>query len=96
MLKFKLRRDTQKMNYFIKIKGTDIPLSITNYKTAKSIKMYFKDGVLKITKSPYTPKIYVDKLLQQNEDKIYSEYKKILQQKEEKDKRWETRKKYFI
>lgn len=79
------------MNYFIKIRDIDIPLSITNYKTAKSIKMYFKDGVLKITKSPYTPKIYVDQLLKQNEDKIYSEYKKILNVKDEKEKRWENR-----
>ena len=84
------------MNYFIKIRDIDIPLSITNYKTAKSIKMYFKDGVLKITKSPYTPKIYVDQLLKQNEDKIYNEYKKILNVKDEKEKRWENREKHFI
>lgn len=78
------------MKYVIKIKELEIPLCIKEYKTAKSIKIYFKEDVLTVTKSPYILKNQVDKLLQKNEQKIYEEYKKILEQKRLKKGKWEN------
>lgn len=78
------------MKYVIKIKNLEIPMNILNYKTSKSIKMYFKEGVLTITKSPYVSKIQVDMLLKNNEQKIYEEYQKIMNLKRLKKGRWET------
>lgn len=78
------------MQYILKIKDLNIPFSIKNYKTSKSIKMYFKDDVLTITKSPYVSKIEVDRLIKINEQRIYEEYKKIKETKETKKGRWET------
>ena len=67
------------MNYILKVKDAEIPLSIQNYKKSKSIKLYFREGVLKVTKSPYISKKQVDRLIKNNEEKIYEEYKKILE-----------------
>lgn len=78
------------MQYILKIKDIEIPFCIKNYKTAKTIKIYFKENVLTVTKSPYIPKREVDKLLQKNEQKIYEEYKKIIESKRLKRGRWET------
>lgn len=78
------------MQYILRIKDLNIPFTIKNYKTAKSIKIYFKEGVLTVTKSPYIPKKEVDKLITLNEQKIYEEYKRIIQAKETKKGRWET------
>ena len=55
------------MNYILKIKDLEIPLNIQNYKRSKSIKLYFKEGILKVTKSPYVHKREVDKLIKNNE-----------------------------
>ena len=84
------------MNYFIKIKDEEIPLCIKNYKNSKSIKIYFKEDILTITKSPYISKIQVDRLLQKNKEKIYEEYKKIMELKRLKNGRWETRTNNFV
>lgn len=77
------------MQYILKIKDLSIPFCIKNYKIAKTIKIYFKENVLTVTKSPYIPKREVDKLLQKNEQKIYEEYKKIIESKRLKRGRWE-------
>lgn len=78
------------MNYILKIKDVEIPLNIQNYKKAKSIKIYFKEGILKVTKSPYVPKREVDKLIKNNEEKIYEEYKKIKEEKSLNNVGWKT------
>lgn len=78
------------MQYRLKIKGLEIPLHVKEYKTAKSMKMYFKDDVLTVTKSPYIPKRELDKVIQKNEQKIYEEYKKIIEKKRLKKGKWET------
>lgn len=78
------------MLYVMKIKDLEIPFYIKNYKTAKSMKIYFKEVGLTITKSPYVPKIEVDRFIRQNEEKIYEEYKKIIELKHLKKERWET------
>lgn len=78
------------MKYILKIKDVEIPFCIKNYKTAKTMKIYFKEDCLIVTKSPYIPKREVDKLIKINEKKIYEEYKKIVEQKRLKKGRWET------
>lgn len=78
------------MQYILKIKDLNIPFSIKNYKTAKTMKIYFKEDGLIVTKSPYIPKREVDKFIKQNEEKIYENYKKIEELKRLKKGRWET------
>ena len=78
------------MQYILKIKDLEIPFSIKNYKTAKTMKIYFKEDGLVVTKSPYIPKREVDKFIKQNEEKIYENYKKIEELKRLKKGRWET------
>lgn len=78
------------MQYILKIKDVEIPFYIKNYKNAKTMKIYFKEDCLTVTKSPYIPKREVDKLIRINEKKIYEEYKKIVEQKRLKRGRWET------
>ncbi len=78
------------MNYILKIKDLEIPLNIQNYKRSKSIKLYFKEGILKVTKSPYVHKREVDKLIKNNEEKIYEEYKKLKEKKSINSTRWEN------
>lgn len=78
------------MNYIIKIKDVEIPVNIQNYKKSKSIKLYFKNGILKVTKSPYVAKKEVEKLIKVNEEKIYEEYKKIIDTKKLNYKKWEN------
>lgn len=78
------------MQYILKIKDLNISFYIKNYKTAKTMKIYFKEDGLTITKSPYVTKREIDKFIIQNEEKIYKEYKKILEQKVSKEERWKT------
>lgn len=78
------------MQYILKIKDVEIPFCIKNYKTAKTMKIYFKEDCLIVTKSPYIPKREVDKLIKINEKKIYEEYKKIVERKRLKRGRWEN------
>ena len=78
------------MNYILKVKDAEIPLSIQNYKKSKSIKLYFREGVLKVTKSPYISKKQVDRLIKNNEEKIYEEYKKILEKDKLSNEKWRT------
>lgn len=78
------------MQYQIKIKELEIPMCIKNYKTSKSIKIYFKNDILTVTKSPYIAKREVEKLIQKNEQKIYEEYKKIIERKRLKKGAWQN------
>lgn len=78
------------MQYILKIKDLNIPFAIKNYKTAKTMKIYFKEDGLVVTKSPYIPKREVDKFIKQNEEKIYENYKKIEELKRLKKGIWET------
>ena len=78
------------MKYILKIKDLEIPFYIKNYKTAKTMKMYFREEYLSITKSPYISKREIDRFIKQNEERIYQEYKKIKELKYLKNGRWET------
>jgi len=78
------------MQYILKIKDLNISFYIKNYKTAKTMKIYFKEKGLVVTKSPYVSKKEVDRFIKQNEEKIYEEYKKIEEQKRLNKGKWQT------
>lgn len=78
------------MKYILKVKDIEIPFCIKEYKTAKTMKMYYKEDVLTITKSPYVSKKELDVFIKKNEEKIYEKYKKIIEQKRLKKERWKT------
>ena len=77
------------MQYILKIKDLEIPLNIKNYKTAKTMKIFFKNGELVATKSPYIPKRELDSFIKKNEENIYNEYKKILEKNKNKKEIWQ-------
>ena len=78
------------MKYILKIKDLEIPFNIKEYKTAKTMKMYFKEDTLTVTKSPYIPKIELDRFIKRNEQIIYEEYKKMIEKKRAKKEKWQT------
>lgn len=78
------------MQYILKIKDLEIPIRIKNYKRAKTMKIFFKEDGLTITKSPYVSKKEIDRFIKQHEEEIYQEYKKIIERKTLKKGRWET------
>ena len=62
----------------LKIKDIEIPTEIKNYKTSKSVKIYFKGNILNITKPTRLSKKRLLQILKNQEGEIYSKYKKIL------------------
>ena len=66
-----------KVNYII-VKDKEIPINIKNYKNAKTIKIYFKGNVLNITKPTRLSMKNLSKIIKENENDIYIQYKKIL------------------
>ena len=60
----------------LKIKELEIPTEIKNYKTSKSIRIYFKGNVLNITKPTRLSKKRLLQILKDQEDDIYNKYKK--------------------
>lgn len=78
------------MKYILKIKDAEIELNIKNYKTAKTMKMFFKGETLTITKSPYIPKREVDRFIKENEEYIYNKYMKIKEDNKQKKSIWQT------
>ena len=75
-------------NYIVKIKDLEIPYCIKNYKKSKSIKVYFKDDILTVTKSPYVPIRIAEELIYSNANIIYDQYKKILENEGTKKSNW--------
>ena len=63
---------------YIKIKDMEIPINIKNYKTSKSIKIYFKGNVLSITKPTRLPNKKMMEILKAEEQNLYEKYKKII------------------
>lgn len=80
---------------YLKIKDIEIPIEIKSYKNSKSIKIYFKGNVLQITK-PKTVSIKVlEKILVQEEEKLYNKYKQILSSEVSTVKQWITGEKFY-
>lgn len=62
----------------IKIKDVEIPISIKSYKTSKTIKMYFRNGIFVITKPKYVPKYKIEEMIKKSEEEIYKQYKEVV------------------
>ena len=54
---------------YLKIKELEIPIEIKSYKNSKSIKIYFKSNVLKVTKPKRLPINSVLKIIKELEEK---------------------------
>lgn len=74
--------------YFIKVKDKEIPVIVRNYKNTNSVKMFFKGNILNISKSKYLSNKELLKIIDQNEDRIYSEYLNILSKENKNIKNW--------
>lgn len=80
---------------YIKIKDLEIPISIKNYKTSKSIKIYFKGNVLTITKPTRLSMKRLLETLKLNEEDIYNKYKKITASEISSIKQWSNGEKIY-
>ena len=79
----------------LKIKELEIPTEIKNYKTSKSIRIYFKGNILNITKPTRLSKKRLLQILKEQEDDIYNKYKKILDSEIDSIKQWKTGEKIY-
>ena len=59
---------------YIKIKDEEIPVNIKNYKTSKSVKIYFKGNQLTITKPKRLSMASLKQILKGEENSIYEKY----------------------
>ena len=66
----------------IYIRGLNIPVVIKSYKKSKTVKILYKDGYLKVTKPYWYNQKNVIKYLEENCEKIKSEYIKFSNKKE--------------
>ena len=80
---------------YIKIKDIEIPINIKNYKTSKSIKIYFKGNVLNITKPTRLSNTRMMEILKAEEHNLYEKYKKIISSEIKSIKQWENGEKIF-
>ncbi len=84
------RNEMSYKSYILKIKEVEVPICIKNYKSAKTMKIFFKEEGIVLTKPFYVPKREVDFFLQTKEEKIYEKYKNLAELKRQKEERWET------
>ena len=75
---------------YIKIKDLQIPILIKNYRTSKSIKIFFKGNVLTVTKPTRLSMKRLLETLKSNEEDIYNKYKKITASEISSIKQWIT------
>lgn len=80
---------------YLKIKELEIPINIQSFKNSKSIKIYFKGNVLKVTKPKRLSIKDLMKILKENEENLYCKYKKILACEFSTIKQWETDEKIY-
>ena len=79
----------------IKIKDLEIPILIKNYRTSKSIKIFFKGNVLTVTKPTRLSMKRLLETLKSNEEDIYDKYKKITASEISSIKQWTTGEKIY-
>lgn len=80
---------------YLKIKELEIPINIQSYKNAKSIKIYFKGNILKVTKPKKLSIAALVKILKDDEENLYNKYKQILASEISTIKQWETGEKIY-
>lgn len=76
------------MQYII-LKNKEIPIQIKSYSTSKSIKIYFRKGILCITKPKRISNKKIEKLIKENSEKIYKQYLEEETLAKERTKKWE-------
>ena len=79
----------------LKIKDLYIPTEIKNYKTSKSIRIYFKGNILNITKPTSISKKKLLQILKEQEEEIYNKYRRILNSEVDSIKQWKTGEKIY-
>ena len=80
---------------YLKIKELEIPINIQSYKNSKSIKIYFKGNILKVTKPKRLSIAALVKILKDDEENLYNKYKQILASEISTIKQWETGEKIY-
>lgn len=75
---------------YIKVKDKEIPINIRNYKTSKSVKIFFKGNILNVTKPTRLSMKKLMEILKENENDIYNKYQKILSAEIYTIKQWKT------
>ena len=80
---------------YIKIKDEEIPVNIKNYKTSKSVKIYFKGNTLNITKPKRLSMASLKQILKGEENSIYEKYKNILSSEISSIKQWKNGEKIY-
>lgn len=75
---------------YIKLKDKEIPINIRNYKTSKSVKIFFKGNILNVTKPTRLSMKKLMEILKENENDIYNKYQKILSAEISTIKQWKT------
>ena len=65
---------------YIKLKEKKIPIVICKYKNAKSLKVFFRDHVLKVTIPYYVSKRKALEWIQKNEEMLYQKYQAFHQE----------------
>lgn len=76
--------------YYLEIKEKKIPVILRNYKNSKTIRMFFKENILNISKPKYINEKEIMKMIKENEEKIYQQYINILSLDSKKIKHWYT------
>lgn len=79
---------------YIKIKDVKVPVVIKSYKSSKTIKMYFKNGIFTITKPTYVTKYKINEMIKKHEEEIYNEYQKVIEQQNAK-KNWYEKETFY-
>ena len=91
--------------YYIQIKDKQIPVIIRSFKNSNVFKLYFKNGILNISKPKFMRESVLKKQIKKNEDIIYTNYIQILKEQEklenskEKDnvyKKYKTKEMFYI
>lgn len=80
---------------YIVINNLKIPYIVKSYKKSKHIKIFFKDGLVKITKPKYVNTKTAFDFLISNKEAVYKGYLKSLENKKEKTKQWIDNEKIF-
>jgi len=79
----------------LKINGIKIPLIIRSYKTSKSVKFFFKDNALTVTKPNYLGSRRLMNIIKQHKDYIYKKHIEGLKNKDSNINNWKTGEKIF-
>lgn len=75
---------------YLKIKDKQIETIIREYKNSNNLKIYFKGNILNISKPKRMTLKKLYKIIQENEEQIYKQYKKIMSTENTYIKHWKT------